>query len=44
MLNYVKYGIAMGNSSPEVLEIANHKTDTIENDGIYKGLKEFNLI
>lgn len=44
MLNYVKYGIAMGNSSPEVLEIANHKTDTIENDGIYKGLKEFKLI
>lgn len=44
MLNYVKYGIAMGNSSPEVLEIATHKTDTIENDGIYKGLKEFNLI
>ena len=44
MLNYVKYGIAMGNSSPEVLEIATHKTDTIENDGIYKGLKELNLI
>lgn len=44
MLNYVKYGIAMGNSSPEVLEIANYKTDTIENDGIYTGLKEFNLI
>lgn len=44
MLNYVEYGIAMGNSSPEVLKIANYKTDTIENNGIYKGLKEFNLI
>ena len=44
MLNYVKYGIGMGNSSPEVLEIVNYKTDTIENDGIYNGLKQFKLI
>ncbi|GKX65171.1 Cof-type HAD-IIB family hydrolase [Inconstantimicrobium mannanitabidum] len=44
MLNYVEYGIAMGNSSAEVLKIANYKTDTLENNGIYKGLKQFNLI
>ena len=44
MLKYVKYGIGMGNSSPEVLEIVNYKTDTIENDGIYNGLKQFKLI
>lgn len=44
MINYVKYGVAMKNSSPEVLNIAKYKTDSIENDGIYKGLKHFNLI
>lgn len=44
MLEYVKYGIAMGNSSPEILERVKYKTDNIDNDGIYKGLKQFKLI
>lgn len=44
MLKYVKYGIAMGNSSSEILEMVKYKTDNIENDGIYKGLKQFELI
>lgn len=44
MLKYVKYGIAMGNSSSEILEMVEYKTDNIENDGIYKGLKQFKLI
>lgn len=44
MLQYVKYGIAMGNSSPEILKMVKYKTDDIENDGIYKGLKQFKLI
>jgi Cof subfamily protein (haloacid dehalogenase superfamily) len=44
MLKYVKYGIAMGNSSSQILEIVKYKTDNIENDGIYKGLKQFKLI
>ncbi|WP_297421273.1 Cof-type HAD-IIB family hydrolase [Clostridium sp.] len=44
MLKYVKYGIAMGNSNPEVLKIVQYRTDTIENGGIYKGLKQFKLI
>ncbi len=44
MLKYVKYGIAMGNSSKEILESTNYHTDTIDNDGIYKGLKQFDLI
>lgn len=44
MLKYVKYGIAMGNSVPEILEVITYKTDRIENDGIYKSLKEFKLI
>lgn len=44
MLKFVKYGIAMGNSSPEVLEIVQYKTDNIEEHGIYNGLKQFELI
>ena len=44
MLKYVKYGIAMGNSSSEILEMVKYKTDNIENDGIYNGLKQFQLI
>lgn len=44
MLQFVKYGIAMGNSSSEILEMVKYKTDNIENDGIYKGLKQFQLI
>lgn len=44
MLKFVKYGIAMGNSTPEILEAIKYKTDNIENDGIYNGLKHFNLI
>lgn len=44
MLKYVQYGIAMGNSSPEILEMVEYKTDSIENDGIYNGLKHFKLI
>ena len=44
MLKYVKYGIAMGNSVPEILEVIPYKTDRIENDGIYNALKEFKLI
>ncbi len=44
MLQYVEYGIAMGNSYPQVLEAARYKTLTIQEDGIYYGLKEFGLI
>jgi Cof subfamily protein (haloacid dehalogenase superfamily) len=44
MLEYVNTGIAMGNSYPEVLERIRHKTKSIKEDGIYYGLKKFNLI
>ncbi len=44
MLEYVNTGIAMGNSYPEVLERIRHKTKSIKEDGIYHGLKKFNLI
>lgn len=44
MIKYVKYGIAMGNAVPELLEIAPYHTARIEEDGIEKGLKQFGLI
>ena len=44
MLEYVETGIAMGNSYPEVLERTKHKTKSVKEDGIYFGLKKFNLI
>jgi Cof subfamily protein (haloacid dehalogenase superfamily) len=44
MLEFVEYGIAMGNSYQTVLENAKYKTKSIIEDGIYYGLKEFNLI
>ncbi|NLC97036.1 MAG: HAD family phosphatase [Erysipelotrichaceae bacterium] len=37
-------GIAMGNAHPRELEIADYITDTIDNDGLYKALKYFNII
>ena len=44
MLDYVEYGIAMGNAYPNVLEKAKYRTKSIDEDGIYYGLKEFGLI
>lgn len=44
MLEYVEHGIAMGNSDERIIEIADYVTDRIENDGICKALKHFDLI
>lgn len=44
MLKYVKYGIAMGNSNPELFKHVKYKTDNIEDSGIYNGLKKMKLI
>lgn len=44
MLDYVEYGIAMGNSDKRLMEVADYVTDTIENDGIYKALEKYQLI
>ena len=44
MLDYVEYGIAMGNAYPDVLKRARYKTKSIYDDGIYYGLKDFGLI
>lgn len=44
MLRHVKIGIAMGNADDEVKEAADYITDTVDNNGIEKALKYFNLI
>lgn len=44
MLQFVRYGIAMGNAEKEVLNISDYITSTVEDDGIEKGLKHFRLI
>lgn len=44
VLQYVKYGIAMGNAYPDVLAQAPYRTKAIGDDGIYYALKEFGLI
>lgn len=44
MLSYVNNSVAMGNSDKRILALAKHVTDTVGNDGIYKGLKSLGLI
>lgn len=44
MLQFVKHGIAMGNSDERIQQIADYVTDTIENEGVYKALTHFGLI
>lgn len=44
MFQEVKYGIAMGGAAKELLEHAYFKTSTVEEEGIYNGLKKLELI
>lgn len=44
MIQYAGTGIAMGNASDEVKQVADYVTDSIENDGLIKAFKHFNLI
>lgn len=44
MIGYVSHGIAMGNGTEDIKEAADHVTDSVERDGIEKGLKHFGLI
>lgn len=44
MLNYVKYGIAMGNATEDAKEAADYVTSSLKEDGIYHGLEHFGLI
>ena len=44
LLHYTGIGVAMGNASHDVKEIANHITDDVDNDGIWNALKYFKVI
>lgn len=44
MLEYVKYGCAMGNSDPEIKERVQYITDDFDKGGIANALKGFDLI
>lgn len=44
MLTFVEYGIAMGNSSEEILSISRYRTDRLTEDGIYNACRRFGLI
>ena len=44
MLRAAGIGVAMGNASDEVKSYADYVTDHIDNDGLYKAFKHFNLI
>lgn len=44
MLQYVEYGIAMGNAKEALKEIACDITDTHDNHGIYNSFKKYGLI
>ena len=40
MLSHAGIGVAMGNASPSIQKVATMVTDTNDNDGIWKALKE----
>ncbi len=44
MIDYVKHGIAMGNSEQAIKDIADYVTDRIECDGVAKALTYFGLV
>jgi Cof subfamily protein (haloacid dehalogenase superfamily) len=44
MLEYVKYGIAMGNAKEALKEIASDITDTHDENGIYNSFKKYQII
>lgn len=44
MLRYCGVGVAMGNAADDVKKSADYVTDTVDNDGVYKALKHFDII
>lgn len=44
MIEYCGTGIAMGNAIDKVKQASDYITDDIDNDGIFKALKHFNII
>ena len=44
MIESVKHGVAMGNSVQKIKDVAEYVTDDIDNDGIEKAFKKYNII
>ncbi|MFU0789884.1 HAD family hydrolase [Cerasibacillus sp. JNUCC 74] len=44
MLQVVGEGFAMGNSNPDLFPYAKHRTTSVDDSGIYNGLKKLNLV
>lgn len=44
MLSFARYGIAMGGSREQVIQVSDHVTDSPEEDGIANALRHFGLI
>lgn len=44
MIKFAGVGVAMANSHPDILELADLVTDSVDNDGIYWGFKKLGLI
>jgi len=44
MLNHCQTGMAMGNGGDEIKEMADHITDSVEEDGLYQAFEHFRLI
>jgi Cof subfamily protein (haloacid dehalogenase superfamily) len=44
MLSYVGHGFAMGNANPELFPYAKYKTTSVDNAGIYNGLKQLGIV
>ncbi|MFV0471377.1 MAG: Cof-type HAD-IIB family hydrolase [Paludibacteraceae bacterium] len=44
MLRHAAVGVAMGNAGDDVKKAADYVTDTVDNDGVYKALKAFDLL
>lgn len=44
MIEFVKFGVAMGNAKDKLKELANDVTDTHDEDGIYNSFKKYQII
>lgn len=44
MLRHAGIGVAMGNAREEVKQVADHVTDSVDNNGVLKALQHFGLI
>ncbi|WP_058308010.1 Cof-type HAD-IIB family hydrolase [Gracilibacillus massiliensis] len=44
MLQYVGESFAMGNATPELFQYAKHRTTSVEDSGIYNGLKQLGIV